>query len=115
MVAVFAPILAFISSDILAMELMSVDVKQRQSDRDHEQACELWEHDWNQWWGREQNKWGVRIQVEPQKQLVTPVSSETLQTLQALKPSPKLQIALNWFEDHHEDLSVESRKLSDKI
>lgn len=117
MVAVSAPILAFISSDILAMELMSVDIRQRQSDREYELTCETWETEFNQWWSREQNKWGVRIQVEKPRQIEAEISSNLIKNneIKRFKPSPRLQKALDYLRANEGDIFAAPRDLELKI
>lgn len=63
LVAISAPALAFISSDVLAIELMATDIKRREADATYAQDCKDWQDTLNKSWAAAQNKWGVRIEV----------------------------------------------------
>lgn len=64
LVAVSAPALAFISSEVLAIELMANDVRRRQNLKDHEAAMRAWKDDKDVAWVREKANWGVKIKVD---------------------------------------------------
>lgn len=117
-VAISAPTLGFISSDVLAIELMATDIKRREAETAHLAACEVWKNDLNQAWSNQRRNWGVtKIEVEQPRQIgvVNPVKSSILQENTRFTPSRKLQQALDYFDLHPEDISIESRKLQETI
>lgn len=63
LVAVSAPALAFISSDVLAIELMATDIKRREAQKEYETALNAWQEKLNASWRSKQRDWGVKIQV----------------------------------------------------
>ena len=65
LVAISAPTLAFISGDIMALELMRNSYKARKLDETYQAALELWMNDLNAAWGREKSKNAYRIEFEP--------------------------------------------------
>lgn len=69
LVAVSAPTLAFISSDVLAIELMATDIKRREADENHKTALENWWNDFNRAWSSNQKNWGVRVEIEQPKRI----------------------------------------------
>lgn len=62
-VAVSAPALAFISSDVLAIELMATDIQRREAMRQYDERCLDWQDGLNRSWNGQQKNWGVRIEV----------------------------------------------------
>lgn len=64
LVALSAPALAFISSDVLAIELMATDIKRREAQREYEIELGAWEDKRNVQWKAQQKNWGVKIHVE---------------------------------------------------
>lgn len=117
LVAISAPTLAFISSDVLAIELMATDIKRRDAEDNHKSALEDWWTDFNRSWSSNQKNWGVRVEMEQPKQFeaVNSVKSSNLQSNTRFTPSRKLQQALDWFELNPDQLNEESRKLAVKI
>lgn len=67
-VAVSAPALAFISSDVLAIELMATDIQRREALRKYDEECREWLDGLNRSWNGQQKNWGVKIEVEQPKQ-----------------------------------------------
>lgn len=63
-VAVSAPALAFINSDVLAIELMSTEIKRRESDLQYEKSCLEWKDDLNRSWNSNQSKWVDKIEIQ---------------------------------------------------
>lgn len=114
LVAISAPTLAFISGDILALELMRNSYRARKLDTEYTIAQDTWAEGLNQAWLRQKN--GIIGKSEPVLvERVNPVKSSNLQENTRFVPSRKLQLALDYFEAHPEDLSTESRKLQDVI
>lgn len=64
-VAVSAPALAFISSDVLAIELMATDIQRREANRQYDEACHEWAEGLNRSWSSQQKQWGVKIEIQP--------------------------------------------------
>lgn len=64
LVAVSAPTLAFISADVLAIELMSGDVRQRAADAEHDRLMNDWRAALRDEWQRRQRTMGVSWKVE---------------------------------------------------
>ena len=63
LVALSAPTLAFISSDVLAIELMAIDIRKRESEREYEAAQQTWLDGLNRSWAANQKKWDVKIEI----------------------------------------------------
>lgn len=64
LVAISAPALAFISSEVLAIELMANDVRRRQNLKEHQELMRVWVDNMNTNWVREKANWGVKIKVD---------------------------------------------------
>lgn len=117
LVAVSAPTLAFISSDVLAIELMATDIRRREADMNHKAALDAWWVDFNKAWSSNQKNWGVKVEVEQPRQLRAgnTVKSSNLLENTRFTPSRKLQQALDWLQANPDQLNEESRKLAVKI
>lgn len=117
LLAVSAPTLAFISSDVLAIELMATDIKRREADSQYKLDNNTWWDGFNRSWNTQQKHWGVRVEVEQPKQIraENTVKSSNLLENTRFTPSRKLQQALDWLEANPDQLSEESRKLAGKI
>lgn len=63
-VAVSAPTLAFISADVLAIELMSGDARRRQAEAQYAEALGVWRAQLHEEWQRKQRTLGVSWKVE---------------------------------------------------
>lgn len=117
LVGISAPTLAFISSDVLAIELMATDIKKRQADKDHKIAMKEWEAGRSHSWASQQKQWGVgKIEVErpaPRELPSNLIKSD--EKSQRNKPSIRLQKALDYLNGHPEDLEKPSRDLEVKI
>lgn len=116
LVAVSAPALAFISSDVLAIELMSSAIRQRQADKEYQEAHAAWQDGMNRSWSSQQKQWGVgKIEVEsPVARPVNLLNEQNKPTKQG-RVSPKLTKALEWFEAHPGNLETPSRELVESI
>lgn len=117
LVAVSAPTLAFISSDVLAIELMATDIRRREAEMNHKTALDDWWDGFNRSWNAQQKNWGVKVEVEQPKQFTAgnTVKSSNLLENTRFTPSRKLQQALDWLEANPDQLNEESRKLAVKI
>lgn len=117
LVAVSAPALAFISSDVLAIELMSSAIRQRQADKDYQEAKAVWLDGLNRSWASQQKQWGVgKIEI-PQPvalPLVNPLINETKQNKTDRK-SPQLDKALDWLKANPGNLEKPSRELVEQV
>lgn len=119
LVALSAPTLAFISSDVIAIELMAGDSRKRQTDKEYQMACAAWQEGLNKAWASQQNRWGLRIDIDSDFVVEKPaLPYETVninQKSQRNKPSVRLQKALDYLNEHPEDLEKPSRELEVKI
>ena len=116
LVAISAPTLAFISGDIMALELMRNSYKARKLEAEYITKLAEWNEGLNSSWNREKSKDMYRVDVEAvQIETVNSVNSSLLQANTRFTPSRKLQQALDYFDIHPEDLSTESRKLQETI
>lgn len=113
LVAISAPTLAFISSDVLAIELMATDIKRRDADDHHKTAMDEWWTAFNRSWISQQKNWGVKVEIERPKQLESDVNLRKFTSID--RPSPKLKVALEWLREHPEHVDMESRKLGGMI
>lgn len=111
LVAISAPTLAFISGDIMALELMRNSYKERKLEEAYRAAMEAWSNDLNTAWAREKSRIigksePVQVEREKPSELIkfNQISSRN-------KPSPKLQKALDYFKEHPEHLETPSREL----
>lgn len=117
LVALSAPALAFISSDVLAIELMATDIRRRDASLEHEKKTRKWQKDMNTAWRAQQRNWGAKIQVEkqaPPMLMAHQISSNLIKNNQISsrnKPSPRLQKAIDYFNQHPEHLETPSRDL----
>lgn len=60
LVGISAPALAFISSDVLAIELMAGAIRERQNEKDYQEAYALWQDGLNRSWASQQKTWAVK-------------------------------------------------------
>ncbi len=111
LVAISAPTLAFISGDIMALELMRNSYKARKLDEAYQAALEVWMNDLNAAWTRQKNS--IIGKVEPvQIERETPSDLIKFNQISSRnRPSPRLQKALNFLKDHPEHLETPSREL----
>lgn len=65
LVGMSAPALAFISSDVLAIEFMAGAIRERQAEKEYQEARAVWLDGLNRSWASQQKQWGVgKIEVE---------------------------------------------------
>lgn len=117
LVAISAPTLAFISSDVLAIELMASDIKRRDAFVTYETACKEWQDGLNRSWASQQKTWGIRIEVPQQPQIASDISSNLIKNndISRFKPSPKLQKALDYLRQNEGELFTPPRELESKF
>lgn len=117
MVGISAPTLAFISGDILAVETMANTTKDRKNRASHQVDIHTYNEDMNAAWAREKSRWGIKIEVEPQRQVEAYNSSNLIKNneLTRFKPSPKLQKALDYLRQNEGELFTPPRELELKI
>lgn len=111
LVAISAPTLAFISGDILALELMRNSYRARKLDDAYKIELDQWTESLRAAWGRDKSRLvgkfePVQIEREMPSNLI-----KNNQISSRHKPSPRLEKALNYFKDHPEDLEKPSREL----
>ncbi len=58
-----APVMAFISSDVLALEVMAGEAKRRQAETEYEALKTAWMEKRNSSWASQQKNWGVRVEI----------------------------------------------------
>lgn len=63
LVALSAPALAFISSDVLAIELMATEIRRREAVVEFDKRTRKWQKDLNAAWAKQQKNWGARIEI----------------------------------------------------
>lgn len=63
LVALSAPALAFISSDVLAIELMATEIKRREAAIEFDKRTRKWQKDLNAAWSKQQRSWGAKIEI----------------------------------------------------
>lgn len=114
-VAVSAPALSFISSDILAVELMATDIKKREAQHVYDEQSVQWLDGLNRSWQGQQKQWGiVRLDLAPPPQIPADNSSNLIkfdQISSRHKPSPRLEKALSYLREHPDQLETPSRDL----
>lgn len=117
LVAISAPTLAFISGDIMALELMRNSYRARKLDEAYNIAMDAWNENLRQAFMRDKHRlFGKMEPIKVEKiEAEIPVNYSNLQENTRFVPSRKLQLALDYFDLHPEDLSTESRKLQDVI
>jgi len=122
LVALSAPTLAFISSDVLAIELMATEIRRREAANEHEKKARKWQKDLNVAWSKQQRSWGAKIEISKpisQQQTAAQLPAEIDVNLRKFtsidRPSPKLKQAIEWLREHPEHITTESRKLGELI
>jgi hypothetical protein len=109
LLAVSAPTLAFISSDVLAIELMATDIKRRESELKYKSDNDLWWEGFNRSWNSQQKNWGVKVEVEqPRKMLSMNVHEQHEQEKKAL--SPGVIQAIEWLRVHDPENALTVRE-----
>lgn len=110
LVAVSAPTLAFISSDVLAIELMATDIKRREAEENHKFALDEWWAGFTRSWTAQQKNWGVKVEIEPQKRLSTASMNVHEQYEQPQKElSPGVNLAVEWLRVHDPENALSVR------
>lgn len=64
LVAISAPALAFISSDVLAIELMATEIRRREALEINERRLAKWKKGLDTAWAERQKQWLVKIKIE---------------------------------------------------
>lgn len=111
LVAISAPTLAFISSDVLAIELMATDIRRRDAEDNHKAALENWWDDFNKSWSANQRNWGVKVEIEqPKKLMSTSVHGVHGQREQGEKRlSPAVENTIQWLMVHDPENAMSVR------
>lgn len=118
LVAVSAPTLAFISSDVLAIELMATDIKRRKAEENHRFALDEWWVGFNRSWAAQQKNWGVRVDLEQPKQLSSVSTLSNGQTGHGQgfnRESKAASIVRVHLTEHPEDVSIPVRQLAELL
>jgi len=63
LVALSAPALAFISSDVLAIELMATEIRRREAAIEFSERTREWQKALNTAWSKQQRSWGAKIEI----------------------------------------------------
>lgn len=128
LVAVSAPTLAFISSDVLALELMAGEFRRRQARETFEASVRDWLDGLNRAWAGQQSRWGVRVDVRadtldgqtPQLSAVRPADTPADGRGHGYgqgynKRTDARTLVWTHFEQHPEDARLTVRELAEKI
>lgn len=115
LVALSAPVMTFISSDVLALELMAGNHKRQRVITIYNEQMKEWTDGLNRSWSAQQGRWGVRIEVEQPKALPVESGGNLRKFTEIDRPSPKLSLALEWMRSHPEHMETESRQLGEMI
>lgn len=75
MVAFSAPTLAFISGDIMALEYMRINQRNKEIEESNKSEFEAWAEGLNKSWQSQQGRWGVKIEVENERVVVPSASN----------------------------------------
>lgn len=127
-VAVSAPTLAFISADVLAIELMSGDARRRQAEAQYAELLQAWRAQLHEEWQRRQRALGVSWKVErvdsqtdtPRLSVVSVSdqtdSGQTSRTGYGHTRTPDgQQRVIEYLNEHPDDAALPSRKLAELI
>lgn len=84
MVAFSAPTLAFISGDIMALEYMRINQRNKEIEESNKSEFEAWAEGLNKSWQSQQSRWGVKIEVENERVVVPRTDGQATRHLSAL-------------------------------
>lgn len=125
-VAVSAPTLAFISADVLAIELMSGEARRRAAEQQYESALNVWRAQLHEEWQRRQRALGVSWKVErdgerPQLSAVSMRGQVDMDNGQATghgtgqgytKRTNARELVARYLDEHPEAISMPVRELA---
>lgn len=116
--AISAPVLAFISGDVLGMYAVKNEQRQRKADEEYTAALLIWNEARKASWDAQKARWGVKIEVA--REAPTPVEIPQVvgnfrQLPTIAHPTPKLKKTLAHLREHPEDMETESRALGARI
>jgi hypothetical protein len=127
-----APVVAFITGDILAIDVLKHRSRQKTAQELYEQQMVEWREGLNEAWGKAKGKWGANVDiqvskpVEIQNRHILSVSTHTdiqteptIQTAQSgygyTRISNAVERALEWYTANPDSLDVPVRKLEQTI
>lgn len=126
LVAISAPILAFVSGDILGMEAVAAQNKQENADKVYERKMRTWKAGLNRSWEREKAKLGVEIRVSAPDGRTG--HGDNVRPLSALpdgqnhgygqgyqRRTDAQDTVRSHLEAHPEDMALTVRELADKL
>jgi hypothetical protein len=114
LVAISAPVLAFIAGDILGMEAVATQSRQSKAMKQWREEMERWREGLNRSWDAQKARLGIVVEVKPDRQAAE--IDVNLRKLPSIaRPSPKMKKAIEWLRQHPEHLETESRVLAEMI
>jgi len=117
--ALSAPIVAFISSEVMAITLAYRNNAQSRLDAEYAKQVEAWRASANEAWSHQKRNWGgsVRVESVPVGALSDYNSSNLIKNdeITRQKPSIKLNKALSYLREHPEHLATAPRELEKEI
>lgn len=114
LVAISAPVLAFIAGDILGMEAVATQSRQSKAMKQWREEMERWRDGLNRSWDAQKARLGIVVEVKSDRQAAE--IDVNLRKLPSIaRPSPKMKKAIEWLRQHPEHLETESRVLAEMI
>lgn len=114
LVAISAPVLAFIAGDILGMEAVATQSRQSKAMKQWREEMERWREGLNRSWDAQKARLGIVVEVKSDRQAAE--IDVNLRKLPSIaRPSPKMKKAIEWLRQHPEHLETESRVLAEMI
>lgn len=119
LVALSAPVVAFVTGEVLAILHVYNAGMQSRLDAEHDKAMEAWRQSANTKWAHEKRNYGAVIRVEsvPVAMLTDDNSANLIKNngLTRQKPSVRLDTALAYLREHPEALTIAPRKLEEVV
>lgn len=109
LLSVIAPVTALAAGEVLHIQLDRLATKRQIANADYQQQWKEVEAKINAAYTKYERE------HKPKIMSVNPVNSVNFTTLQSNKPSPKMQMAMEWIKAHPEHLETESRELANLI
>lgn len=109
LLSVIAPFTALAAGEVSHLQLAELAQKQREANEDYQRQWKDVDVKINTAFTKALNE--LKAKIEP----VNPVKSVNFTALQREKPSPKMQMAMDWIQAHPEHLETESRELANLI
>ena len=123
-----APVVAFITGDILAIDVLKHRSRQKTAQELYEQQMVEWREGLNEAWSKAKGKWGANVDIQvstPKQTIQTPpqlssvVSSEQTDSRQSgygfKRASSAVDMATEWLIANPDKLDLSVRELADMI